>query len=127
MSDFTHFDVTRVNDVTEIRLADPGLFETEHYAELRRELVEFVEQNTPRKLLVLFSRVKYCSTALVSALLLVKDRVESEHGSLKLSDMNDTAREVFSPAQFSQGMGSSAFEIDRSASKRVLHSEQTYS
>ena len=92
---FEHFDVEQCDGVTVIRLADPKFFDTDRYAELRRELVEFVEQQRPQKLLVLFSRVEYCSTALVSALLMVKDRVESEDGLIKLSGLSDTAREVF--------------------------------
>jgi hypothetical protein len=34
---------------------------------------------------------------------------------------------VFSPLQFSQGIGESAFDIERSASKRELQSVQVYS
>jgi anti-anti-sigma regulatory factor len=95
MSEFEHFDVERCDGITVIRLASPDLFDTEHYAELRRELVEFIEQQRPKKLLVLFSRVRYCSTALISALLLVKKHVETEDGLIKLSGMSDPAREVF--------------------------------
>ena len=95
MSEFEHFDVEGCDDITVIRLADPKFFDTDRYAELRRELVEFAEQQRPQKLLVLFSHVEYCSTALISALLVVKDRVESEDGLIKLSGMNDTARRVF--------------------------------
>ena len=95
MSEFQYFDVEQCDDITVVRLASPDLFDTEHYAELRRELVEFVERQRPKKLLVLFSRVRYCSTALISALLLVKDHIETEDGLIKLSGMNDTAREVF--------------------------------
>jgi len=95
MSEFEHFDVERCDDITVIRLANPELFDTEHYAELRRELIEFTEEQRPRKLLVLFSRVKYCSTALISALLVVRGHVESEDGLIKLGGLNETAREVF--------------------------------
>jgi len=92
---FEHFDVQQCDNVTVLRLAAPDSFDTDRYAELRRELVEFVEQQRPKKLLVVFSHVRYCSTAIVNALLLVKERVESDDGLIKLSEMNDTAREVF--------------------------------
>jgi anti-anti-sigma regulatory factor len=89
------FDVEQCEDITVVHLPDMKYFDTERYADLRRELVEFAEQERPKKLLILFSRVHYCSTALINALMLVRERVESEEGCIRLCGMNETAREVF--------------------------------
>jgi len=95
MTVFKHLDVEERDDVSMIRLADPKFFDTNRYAALQQELVEFIEQKRPRKLIVDFCHVEYCSTAIMSTLLLVQDRVESDDGLMKTCGMNDTVREAF--------------------------------
>lgn len=95
MNPSKHFDVDERGDVTTIRLMDPMFFDVDDYAKLQGELVEFVERERPRKLVVDFSRVEYCSTAVMAALLLVKDRMESESGRVKTCGMNRTVCESF--------------------------------
>lgn len=90
-----HFDVKRAGDVTELRLADPSLFDIRHYEELQDDVVDYVEHQRPGKLIVDFSDVGYCSTAVIAAMLMVRKHLESEGGQIKLCEMSDEVREAF--------------------------------
>ena len=90
-----HFDVKRSGDVTELRLADPSLFDVRHYEELQDDVVGYVEHQRPGKLIVDFSDVGYCSTAVIAAMLIVKRNMESRGGRIKLCEMSDEVREAF--------------------------------
>jgi len=90
-----YFDVEQSGDVTELRLADPALFDVPRYEELRNELVSFVEQRRPDRLIVDFSSVGYCSTAVIAAVLMAKKRLDSDGGQMKLCGMSDAVRETF--------------------------------
>ncbi len=90
-----YFDVDQSGDVTELRLADPALFDIPRYEELRNELVSFVEQQRPSRLIVDFSAVGYCSTAVIAAVLMAKKRLDSVGGRMKLCGMSDAVRETF--------------------------------
>jgi len=104
-----HFDIEELGDVISIRLMDPMFFDIDDYTSLQGELVEFVEREHPRKLVVDFSRVEYCSTAIMAALLMVKDRVESESGRLKTCEMSHTVCESFERLKLDQ----TAFELHK--------------
>jgi len=95
MTSFKHFDAKRRRDVIEIRLVNPAFYDVDSYAELWEELIDFVEQERPRKLLVDFSRVEYCSTAVMNALLIAQKHLQSDGGLMKLYGMNDSVREAF--------------------------------
>jgi len=90
-----YFDVEQSGDVTELRLVDSSLFDVPRYEELRDELVSLVERQQPSRLIVDFSAIEYCSTAVVAAVLMAKKRMESEGGQMKLSGMSDAVRETF--------------------------------
>jgi len=90
-----YFDVEWSGDVTELRLADPSLFDVPRHEELRYKLVSFAEQQRPSKLIVDFSAVGYCSTAVIAAMLTVKKSLEPEGGQIKLCGMSETVRETF--------------------------------
>ena len=95
MVSLQHFDTKQHGGVTEIRLANPAFFDIDGYTELSEELAEFIEQERPRKLLVDFSRVQYCSTAVMNTLLVAQRRLQSEGGCMKVYGMNDSVREAF--------------------------------
>jgi len=95
MTSFQYFDVEQAGDVTELRLANPAYLDVSRYEELRDDLVGFVEEQRPRRLLVDFSAVSYCSTAVIAAVLMAKKRLASEGGQLKLCGMNESVRQAF--------------------------------
>ena len=90
-----YFDVEQSGDVIEIRLADSSLFDVPRYKELRDELVNFVDRQQPSRLIVDFSAIEYCSTAVIAAVLTAKRRMEPEGGQMKLCGMSDYVRETF--------------------------------
>lgn len=90
-----HFDAKRRRDVIDIRLANPALFAGNYGTQFWEELVEFVDNQRPRKLLVNFSRVGYCPTDLITALLIAQERLRSEGGLVKLYGLNDGVRKTF--------------------------------
>ena len=90
-----YFDVEQSGGVIEIRLTDSSLFDVPRYEELRDELIRFVDQQQPSRLIVDFSAIEYCSTAVIAAVLMVKRRMEPEGGQMKLSGMNEAVRETF--------------------------------
>ena len=95
MSAFVYFEVEENDEFLTIRLANPVYFDVVQYGELRDELIDFVERQRPKKLLVDFSAVRYCSTAVIHTLLIVKNRLDGYGGQLKFCRMNDVVRESF--------------------------------
>jgi anti-anti-sigma regulatory factor len=106
MREFRYFDVKKHGPVTEIHLADPKFFDTERYAELRDELLAFVEQERPRRLLVNLSRVEYCSTAVMSTLIMVQ-RCLGMHpatGTMKLCGASEVVGEALGRLRLDHGV-----------------------
>jgi anti-anti-sigma regulatory factor len=90
-----YFVAEQRGDLTKIRLGNPAYFDTGQYAELQNELVEFVDEQQPDRLLVDLSIVEYCSTAVMNALMIVKEVLESKGGRMIVFGMNDTVRGAF--------------------------------
>jgi anti-anti-sigma factor len=94
MSASEHFSVEQVDGITIVRVADTKHFDTDDYAELQKQLLEFVEKHEPKKMLVDFSHVMYCSTALTNTLLMAQKRVEAAGGVMKLFGLSDVVHET---------------------------------
>jgi anti-anti-sigma factor len=73
---------------------DTKYFDTDNYAQLQRDLVKFVERQQPRKLLVDLGRIEYCSTALISGLLMAQRRVTAAAGTMKLFGLREVVLET---------------------------------
>ena len=82
MPEYKRFIVQRQEDVTVVHLADPNPFDELVANELRDELIQLVETEKPRKLLVNFGCVERYPTAAISGLLGVKTRLAAE-GQIK--------------------------------------------
>jgi anti-anti-sigma regulatory factor len=54
-----------------------------------------VEGNSPTQLLVDFSQVEYCSTAIISALLRARKTIVAEGGQVRFWGMRENVREAF--------------------------------
>jgi anti-sigma B factor antagonist len=89
-----YFRVEEEGKVTCIRFADTSRFDTDDYAQLQRDLVDFVESRQPRKLIVDLGEVVYCSTALVNALLMAERRIRAEGGKMNLFGLNEYVLET---------------------------------
>jgi anti-anti-sigma regulatory factor len=95
MANYQRFEVQTCGDVMVLHLADPKLFETLMVSELEDELLAVISESSPKKLLVNFGRVTYCSTSVINGLLRAKKRVVKQGGAVNLCGMRDTIREAY--------------------------------
>lgn len=95
MAKHKHFEIQWAGDVCVVHLSDPKLFDTLIVTELQDELMSLIETEKPSKMVVNFSTVTHCSTAVINSLLRAKKRLISEAGKLKLSGMRETVREAY--------------------------------
>ena len=63
--------------------------------QLRDELLGYVKETTPKKLLINFGSVRSCSIEAVDGLTQVRDSVVGNDGQLKISDMRKRIRRNF--------------------------------
>ncbi len=84
-----YFCIEQDGGVTCIRFFDTSRLDTDDYAQLQHDLIEFVESHSPRKLIVDLSEVVFCSTALINALLMAERRVRANHGTMNLFGLNE--------------------------------------
>jgi anti-anti-sigma regulatory factor len=89
------FEVHVEGDVTVVRLKDPALYEMILISELHDELLQYVEQYQPRKLLVDFSAVNQCSSAVINSMLLTRKRMMGYDAVVRLCSMHPQVREAF--------------------------------
>jgi anti-anti-sigma regulatory factor len=94
---YRYFDVEQRGKVTQICLAATDFFDTSCYAELRDELVALVERERPHRLLVDLSLLRYCSTAVMGALVDTGKRLAAlpVPGRMKLCGLHPVVREAF--------------------------------
>jgi anti-anti-sigma factor len=88
------FRVDQCEDVTLVRFVNTKYFDTDDYAQLQRDLADFVEHQQPHKLLVDLGNVEYCSSALTNALLMAQRRVQARSGMMKLFGLSEHVLEA---------------------------------
>ena len=93
--DYTHLAVHREADILTIKLIGPSLFKSRITNALEAELLEMIEKEQPFRVVVDFTGIERCSTAVMNALLRVKRRVVTRGGHLKLCSMIDSIRDVY--------------------------------
>ena len=109
MSTFKHFDLNEQDDVLEIRFGDTRFFDSRDYAELQAELMQFVESAQPKKLLVHFGRIEYCSTAVMNGLIQLRSKLAERGASVKFCGMSSEVHDSFRMLKLDQ----SVFDIYR--------------
>ena len=88
------FRVEQSGDVTIVRIVDTRDFDTDNYAQLQIDLVDFVDRRKPPKLLVDLGSIQYCSTALTNTLLLAQKRMNAWTGQMKLFGLSEVVLET---------------------------------
>lgn len=94
-SRYRHFDVRQEDQVLIVHLVDPRLFDSLVVNALEDELLEMIDQEKPKKLLVSFDGVTHCSTTVINGLLRAKKRLLTLGGQVKLSNMQPLIREAY--------------------------------
>ena len=88
------FHVEQGGDITVVRIVDTRYFDTDHYAQLQQDLLDFVARRKPAKLLVDLGSIQYCSTALTNTLLLAQKRMNAWTGQMKLFGLSEVVLET---------------------------------
>jgi anti-anti-sigma factor len=90
-----YFEVQQ-GQITTIRFVEQELFDSLMVEELRNNLIDFAESETPEKLLLDFSAVEFCSTSVINTLLRLKKVVSRDKtGVLKLCGMKENVLSAF--------------------------------
>ena len=107
MSLFKYFEVSDQGDVVEIRFVDTRNFGFRDYSGLQNELMDFIAQTKPQKLLVHFGNIEYCSTAVMNGLIQLRSKLAEEGHRIKFCGMSPDVHESFRMLKLDQSL----FEI----------------
>ena len=94
MTSRSRFQVEKNGKVIVLRVTGESLMAPDA-EELCEQLLAFVAARQPQQMVVNFSDVTRCSTAVINALLLVKKRLLSADGEVKLCGVRDGIRHVY--------------------------------
>ncbi len=111
------FAVEPSDDAMVVRFVDPRHFDTSKYAQLQDDLLDFVERQKPRRLLVDLGNIEYCSTALINTLLMAQKRVQSGPGVMKLFSLQGVLLEAMQHLKLIDTVFS--VHADETAAKKV--------
>lgn len=95
MPGYRRVQVSEVGDVTVVRFNDHKITEEINIQELGQELVQLVEVEKRKKILLNFSAVDFLSSAALGKLITVEKKVRANAGVLKLSNIRPDIYEVF--------------------------------
>ena len=95
MAGYRQLTVTEVGDVAVVRFNDRKIIEDISIQELGQELLNLVEGEKRKKLLLNFSAVDFLSSAALGKLITLEKRVRAANGKLKLSNIRPEILEVF--------------------------------
>ena len=115
MAEYKHFDVQHLDGVALFLLLEPRLLRAELLNSLRDELLKYIEDDQPDKLLVFFGKVEYCTSAAISSLLSVKRRLSVYGGDVKICGLSELVRESFDRL----GLSGKVFEVYDSITEAV--------
>ncbi len=93
--EYKSFDVQQHVDVTLLNLKEHKVLHDFVVAGIREELLDFVHETKPLKLLVNFSAVNRCTSSIIGVMVDLKTMVKSLGGDMRLCGMTDEMREVY--------------------------------
>lgn len=115
MAEYKHFELQELDGVTIVLLLDNKLLKQRVLDELRDELLGFVDETQPDKLLIFFGQVEYCTSAAISGLLSVKRRLSVYGGEVKLCALTEAVEESFKRL----GLTGAVFQVYDSVTEAV--------
>lgn len=92
---FKHIQPENIGEATIFRLLDAKLADTLIVNELEDEILEAIDEQQPKRLVIDFTNVKLCSTAVVNGLLRARKRLATTDGRLKLCGMIEPIRDGY--------------------------------
>lgn len=95
MSNYKGFDIQQHVDVAVMHLIDHHVLDQGRINVLRDEMLRFIDEQKPAKLLVNFGGVTACSSQMIGCLITVWKHLSAEGGQMKLCGMHEYIRESF--------------------------------
>ncbi|TWU45383.1 hypothetical protein Q31b_05550 [Novipirellula aureliae] len=95
MTTKTHFNVSVIENIPVIKLADSKFVDRLMIQETQDELIEYIQIGKPERLVISFEGVKSISSEFITTLLRCNEYVRSVEGDLILSCMSPVVRMAF--------------------------------
>ncbi|MBN2215749.1 MAG: STAS domain-containing protein [Pirellulales bacterium] len=95
MTEYRRLTIDEVGDVTVVRFRDQKIIDDLNIQELGRELLNLVEVENRKKLVLNFSAVEFLSSAALGKLITLEKKVKAAAGKLKLCNIQPQTYEVF--------------------------------
>ena len=95
MADYQHIALNVVGDICVVRLLDSRIVDDMNIYELGTELFSLVEKDGHVKVLLNFANVDFLSSAALGKLIMLYKKIAVRNGVLKLSNISDDIRELF--------------------------------
>ncbi|MCA9138042.1 MAG: STAS domain-containing protein, partial [Planctomycetales bacterium] len=92
---FKQFDFQEIDGSHVVHLHDESVLSMESLVQTKREIFAMVEQYDPKRLIVNFASVRFCSSETIGILIQLKTELKPRDTLLYLCGMRDSIREVF--------------------------------
>jgi anti-sigma B factor antagonist len=95
MSVYQRIEVSEIRGITVVNFIERKILEAAHILELGEELLQLIEKDGKRDILLDFGNVEFLSSAALNKLIILDKKVKGKAGLLKLCNMMPEIREVF--------------------------------
>jgi len=95
MSVYQRIEVSEIRGITVVNFIERKILEAAHIMELGEELLQLIERDGKRDILLDFGNVEFLSSAALNKLIILDKKVKGKAGQLKLCSMTPEIREVF--------------------------------
>ena len=95
MSDYSRIQVEEADGITTLKLLDGQLSDLLVQSELQDEMLDVVDKQHPKKVLIDFGRVLFCASASINGLLRFRRDLLEQGGELRIFGMTKNVREAF--------------------------------
>lgn len=102
MSQRRRLNLSEVGDVTIIRFNDHKILDAACISELSDELIDLVDKDNRKRLLLNFENVIFLSSAALNTLIIVEKRLKACKGRMKLCCLRPELREIFEITRLTQ-------------------------
>jgi len=96
MAQYECIELDTVEDVSVVKFVDERMMDAARIEQLGSELIDAVSGDDKERVVINFENVSFFSSAAVSKLLVAEKRIRSQGGQLRLSNLRQEVRDVFS-------------------------------
>ncbi len=95
MTVYRRIEANQERGITVVTFIERKILEAAHILELGEELLQLIEKDGSKDLVLDFNSVEFLSSAALNKLIILDKKVKSKSGQLKLCNMMPEIREVF--------------------------------